>query len=185
MTSQLTLPISKVQDRYPGNPDELFDVLVDRAENILRKAGFNQHTAPKAMAVDNRKSNDDKRDSKKQKKQPSDLMCLFYREGLRECPRTDCNRKHTGRIGQVCKSEDYQRQRYGFCNDISKCPNTHPWDESRGTRKEHEREAVRVPKATERQTGQWEQDSDRGSCASHTRSHEILTTLWQEQPLVG
>ena len=70
MTSQLTLHISKVYDRYPGNPDELFDVLVDRAENILRKAGFNQHTAPKAMAVDNRKSNDDKRDSKKQKKQP-------------------------------------------------------------------------------------------------------------------
>ena len=80
MTSQLTLPISKVHDRHPGNPDELFDVLVDRAENILRKTGFNQHTAPKAMDVDSRESNDDKRDRKKQKKQPSDLMCLFYRE---------------------------------------------------------------------------------------------------------
>ena len=144
MTSQLTLPISKVQDRHPGNPDELFDVLVDRAENILRKAGFNQHTAPKAMAVDNRKSNDDKRDSKKQKKQSSDLMCLFYREGLRECPRTDCNRKHTGRTGQVCKSEDYQR--YGFCNDISKCPNTHPWPESKGNRKEKLSEYLKLQK---------------------------------------
>ena len=119
-------------------------MLVDRAENILRKAGFNQHTAPKAMAVDNRKSNDDKRDSKKQKKQSSDLMCLFYREGLRECPRTDCNRKHTGRTGQVCKSEDYQR--YGFCNDISKCPNTHPWPESKGNRKEKLSEYLKLQK---------------------------------------
>ena len=44
----------------------------------------------------------------------------------------------------MCKSEDCQQ--YGFCNDISRCLNTHIWDKLRGTRKEKLAEYLKLQK---------------------------------------
>ena len=68
----------------------------------------------------------------------------FYREGLKDCPIKDCRRNHEGRTGEVCMREDYQR--YGFCNQICKCKNMHPWDESRGIMAEKLKEYQKLQK---------------------------------------
>ena len=168
---------------------------------MLREAGYTTQTAPtSSMAVQN-KSNDSKGNSKRApKRPPTEALCTFYREGLNECNNPKCNRKHEGRTGKLCSSEDYSR--YGFSKNISMCKNTHPWDEKRprGNRKEKLAEyqqlqkkkqgnstekivaAVHLPQGTARFSPPLE---DRGCSAPPTRYSQILTPLWQEQPIMG
>jgi hypothetical protein len=135
MTVKLTLPVAKVLDDFPGNPDKLYEVLEDKAEDMLREAGYTTQTAPKTSMAAQIKSNDNKSNSKRTpKRPPTEALCPFYREGLKECNNPKCNRKHEGRTGKVCSSEDYSR--YGFCKDISMCKDMHPWNPERGDRKE-------------------------------------------------
>ena len=135
----------EAETNHPSDPEHLYSVLLDIAENILREGGFTVKTAPKVMGADrpDRKSQSKDRGDKKPR-QPSEALCPFYREGLKDCPIKDCRRKHEGRTGQVCKSEDYQR--YGFCNQIGKCKDMHPWPESRGNRGEKLKEYQQLQK---------------------------------------
>ena len=105
MTLPLTIPIDIVTRDHPSDPDQLYKVLRDIAEDLLREAGFSVNTAPKVMAVPGRK--DDRERQKQNGTRPqSDALCPFYREGLKPCPIKNCNRKHEGRTGKVCESED-------------------------------------------------------------------------------
>ena len=60
MTVKLTLPVAKVLDDFPGNPDKMYEVLEDKAEDMLREAGYTTQTAPKTSMAVQSKSNDNK-----------------------------------------------------------------------------------------------------------------------------
>ena len=102
---------------------------------MLREAGYTTQTAPKTSMAVQSKSNDNNNNIKRTpKRPPTEALCPFYREGLKECNNPKCNRKHKGRTGKVCSSKDYSR--YGFCKDISMCKDKHPWNPERDDRKE-------------------------------------------------
>ena len=55
MTLPLTIPIDIVTRDHPSDPDQHYKVIRDIAEDLLREAGFSVNTAPKVMAVPDRK----------------------------------------------------------------------------------------------------------------------------------
>ena len=121
MLSKLTIHYSRVTEEHPNDPDQLFAVLMDKAENF---AGSSRSTErlrrPKITAAG----------------ETSIPICPIYREGVKECKfGANCHRRHEGRSGKICDTEDFKK--YGLCPKISQCPHMHPWDKAKfGDRKE-------------------------------------------------
>ena len=121
MLAKLTIHYSNVTEQYPNDPDQLFAVLMDKAENFT---GINKPAErvrrPRITAAG----------------EATTAICPIYREGIKECKYgTNCRRRHEGRSGKVCDTEDFKK--YGLCPKISQCSHMHPWDKAKfGDRQE-------------------------------------------------
>ena len=95
MLTKLTIHYSKVTEENPNDPDKLFAVLMDKAENFAGSSRPSERIRrPKITAAG----------------ETVTPICPIYREGVKECKfGASCYRRHEGRSGKVCDSEDFKK----------------------------------------------------------------------------
>ena len=75
-----------------------------------------------------------KKEKRKEARRELQVCWSFREHGA--CTNPKCDRPHI-KGPQICTSKSYQEE--GFCDNFWKCPDRHPWDESRGNKEEEQR----------------------------------------------
>ena len=125
MMSHLVAPIALCKERYPDDPDRLYQVIMNAAETLCTDGASKSTGRADRFRNSYRKPTEGTFAADKTDPRP----CISVREG-QKCTSDRCRKQHTGMTGKKCTDSDYTK--YGICANYLECKDKHPWDSKFG-----------------------------------------------------
>ena len=129
MMETLVAPIAMCKERYPEDPDKLYQVIISAAETLCTDGANRSTGRAERFRSSYRKPAVGTFAADRDDPRP----CISVREG-QKCNRGNCRKQHSGMSGKKCSDSDYIQ--YGICSNYLECKDKHPWDPKFGSKED-------------------------------------------------
>ena len=136
MQSKLTIPLSMVEEQYPGDQQMYMDKLEEKARDLtLWKNTTQPDATPKITFKPTKTGGKGVYAVERTAAEKAEIICMFNREGRPCRDGSKCAYNHDKATGQICTDEEYLKT--GICSKFNQgCPHKHPFNTSKHGDKE-------------------------------------------------